>query len=93
MFAPAFTLDLAGNAVLANLTCPHIVCCPSPYLGDPTSTRGFGDTFTAGAMLADVGPKQSAVLANLSGVLVLSGAVASPGGSSSGLAAANQMRS
>ena len=71
----------------------RIVCCAAPYLRNPASTIGLGDTFTAGTMLVHAGPKRPAVLANLSGLLALSGATRSLGGPSSGLSAANEMRS
>jgi hypothetical protein len=71
----------------------HLVCCAAPYLRNPASTVGLGDTFTAGTMLVHAAPKRSAVLANLSGFLAPSGAARSLGGLSSGLSAANQMRS
>ena len=71
----------------------HLVCCAAPYLRNPASTVGLGDTFTAGTMLVHAAPKRSAVLANLSGFLAPSGAAGSLGGVSSGLSAANQMRS
>jgi ADP-dependent phosphofructokinase/glucokinase len=71
----------------------HIVCCATPYLRDPASTVGLGDTFTAGTMLVHAGPRRQAVLANLSGFLALSDTAGSLGGPSSGLSAANNMRS
>ena len=71
----------------------RIVCCAAPYLRNPASTIGLGDTFTAGTMLVHAGPKRPAVLANLSGLLALSGATRSLGGPSAGLSAANKMRS
>ena len=35
----------------------HIVCCPAPYLRNPASAVGLGDTFTAGTMLVHGGQK------------------------------------
>ena len=71
----------------------RVVCCAAPYLRDPASTVGLGDTFTAGTMLVHAGPKRAAVLANLSGFLGLSGAAMSLGGPSSGVSAENKVRS
>ena len=71
----------------------HIVCCAAPYLRNPASTIGLGDTFTAGTMLVHAGPKRPAVLANLPGFLALSGVATNLGDVSSALSAANRMRS
>jgi ADP-dependent phosphofructokinase/glucokinase len=70
----------------------HIVCCAAPYLSNPASTIGLGDTFTAGTLLV-LAAKQPAVLATLPGFLTLPSAARNIGGSSSALSAANQMRS
>ena len=71
----------------------HIVCCAAPYLSNPASTIGLGDTFTAGTMLVHAGAKRPAVLATLPGFLTLPSAAKYLGGPSSALSAANQMRS
>ena len=71
----------------------RIVCCAAPFLRSPASTIGLGDTFTAGTLLVHAGPKRPAVLANLSGFPALFNAATSRALPSSGLPAANQMRS
>ena len=71
----------------------RVVCCAAPYLRNPASTVGLGDTFTAGTMLVHARAKRPAVLANLQGFPAQPGAAAGPGGPSSGLSAANKMRS
>jgi ADP-dependent phosphofructokinase/glucokinase len=50
-----------------------LVCCPAPYLRNPASTIGLGDTFTAGTMLVHAGPPRPPVIAGLPGFLGLSG--------------------
>lgn len=69
----------------------HIVCCAAPYLSNPASTIGLGDTFTAGTLLVHAA-KQPAVLATLPGFLTLPSAARNIGGLSA-FSAANQMRS
>jgi ADP-dependent phosphofructokinase/glucokinase len=72
----------------------QVVCCAAPYLRNPVSTVGLGDTFTAGTMLVHAGPAgRPPILADLPGFLVASGAAGSRQGPSSGLSAANNMRS
>jgi len=51
-----------------------LVCCPSPYLRNPASTIGLGDTFTAGTMLVHAGPRRSPLVAGLPGYAGLGGA-------------------
>jgi ADP-dependent phosphofructokinase/glucokinase len=69
------------------------VCCAVPYLRNPASTVGLGDTFTAGTMLVHAGPERAAVVANIPGLLALCGPAGSLGGPSSALSATNEMRS
>ena len=72
----------------------HVVCCAAPYLRNPVSTIGLGDTFTAGTMLVHAGPKRRPpVLADLPGFPVPSGASSSRRSPSFGVSAANKMRS
>lgn len=41
------------------------VACPAPYLAQPRSTIGLGDTFTAGTMLVHCQPQHQPILAGL----------------------------
>jgi ADP-dependent phosphofructokinase/glucokinase len=68
----------------------RVVCCAAPFLRNPVSTVGLGETFTAGAMLVHACPPRPAALANMVGLLAQSAAA---GGPPAGLPAANEMRS
>jgi ADP-dependent phosphofructokinase/glucokinase len=68
----------------------RVVCCAAPFLRNPASTVGLGDTFTAGALLVHACPPRPAVLANKAGLLAQSAAAGSP---TAGVPAANEMRS
>lgn len=51
----------------------NLVCCASPYLRNPASTIGLGDTFTAGTMLVHAGPSRPPIIAGLAGYAGLAG--------------------
>jgi ADP-specific Phosphofructokinase/Glucokinase conserved region len=71
----------------------RVACCAAPFLRNPASTVGLGDTFTAGTMLVHAGTRRSAVLANLPGLLAQSAAAGSLSEPSTGLPAASEVRS
>jgi ADP-dependent phosphofructokinase/glucokinase len=71
----------------------RVVCCAAPFLRNPASTVGLGDTFTAGALLVHACPPRPAVLANKAGLLAQSAAAGGRGVPPAGLPAANEMRS
>ena len=71
----------------------RVVCCPAPYLRNPASTVGLGDTFTAGTMLVHAQAKRRATLAHWPGLAVQSAAIESPGDSSSVASSMNEIRS
>ncbi len=71
----------------------RVVCCAAPFLRNPTSTVGLGDTFTAGALLVHACPPRPAVLANKADLLAQSAGAGGRGGPAAGLPAANEMRS
>ena len=58
---PTAILDPAGEAIYTDDHPPsdalghgwRVTCVPAPYLPRPASTIGLGDTFTAGALLAE----------------------------------------
>ncbi|MBN8996619.1 MAG: 6-phosphofructokinase [Rhizobiales bacterium] len=70
-----------------------LVCCPAPYLRNPASTIGLGDTFTAGTMLVHAGPLQPRVVAGPSGFLGLSSVAGRSHITAAGLSAPNSVES